>query len=371
MSKKVKTVIVTNAPAPYRVPGWRILSETEDISLNVIYCTKPHIDINLDFSEHGFPIFFLKSRYYVFDKRFLHFDLSIWNLLNKICPDVVITTGFIPTYLIAFAWSVIHKVPHVVMSDGTAQSEKSLSWFHRMIRRLVYSRSVSFIGACEGSRTLFHQYLISDERIHLSYLCIKNDRFIKNNVVPNFDFIFCSRFIQHKRPIFALQVAREVAICLGRKTSIQMVGTGNMLAEVQAFATQITDLVDTYFCGYVKQNKLPNLYLNSRIFLFPTEWDPWGVVANEACAAGLPVIVSPYAGVAGELVLDGVNGYVLDLNVELWSKAAVSLLVDDNHYAQFSKKSLERVAKYSFENAANGLSDAIKQASILNFKNIS
>jgi putative transposase len=53
--------------------------------------------------------------------------------------------------------------------------------------------------------------------------------------------------------------------------------------------------------GYFSQNELPYYYALTRVFLFPTLLDPWGVVANEACAAGVPVITCSNAGAAGDL----------------------------------------------------------------------
>src|SRR5947209_7444478 len=96
------------------------------------------------------------------------------------------------------------------------------------------------------------------------------------------------------------------------------------------------DRVDTHFHGFAKQNELPALYRSARLFLFPTHADVWGVVANEACAAGLPVIVSPHAGVAGELVLDGENGFVCALDVKLWTERAASLLTNQETWTRFS-----------------------------------
>jgi glycosyltransferase involved in cell wall biosynthesis len=277
-------------------------------------------------------------------------------------PDVVITTGFIPTYLFAFAWAVLHGVPHVAMTDGTAQSEKALSWLHRFVRRIVFARSASFVGACEGSRELFRQYGVPEKRIHLSQLCTDNDRFSRPGSAASADFIFCGRFVSHKRPLFAMEVAKEVAKRLGRRTMIDFVGSGAMEPEMRDYAAQIADFVDTRFHGYVTQDELPSRYADARIFLFPSEWDPWGVVANEACAAGLPVIVSPHAGAAGELVLDGSNGYIRELDVAQWTEAAVGLLSDDVLYSHFSKSGRERVADYTFDHAARGLAKAITQA---------
>ncbi|MBW8370389.1 MAG: glycosyltransferase family 4 protein [Thiobacillus sp.] len=362
MNPVINAVIVSNAPAPYRVPGWRRVAEAEDIHLDVIYCTQPHIDTTLDAAAHGFSTHFLTGRYKAMDRRFMHSDLGIWSLLNQLRPDVVITTGFIPTYLFAFAWAVMHGVPHVAMTDGTAQSEKSLSWLHRFVRRIVFARSAAFVGACEGSRDLYREYGVPDDRIHTSQLCADNDRFSRPGSATPVDFIFCGRFMESKRPLFAMQVAREVAVRLGRRTSIDFVGSGEMEPEMRDYAAQISDFVDVRFHGYATQAELPSRYADARIFLFPTEADVWGVVANEACAVGLPVIVSPHAGVAGELVLDGSNGYVRELDVAQWAEAAVSLLTDEARYSRFSQSSRERVAEYTFEHAARGLLDAIRQA---------
>ena len=362
MNSVINAVIVSNTPAPYRVPGWRRVAEAEDIHLDVIYCTQPHIDTSLDAAAHGFATHFLTGRYQAMERRFMHSDLGIWPLLNRLRPDVVITTGFIPTYLFAFAWAVMHGVPHVAMTDGTAQSEKSLSWRHRLVRRMVFKRSATFVGACEGSRDLFRQYGVPENRIHTSQLCTDNNHFSQPQSATPVDFIFCGRFMTSKRPLFAMEVAKEVAIRLGRRTSIDFVGSGVLEPEMRDYAAQIADFVDVRFHGYATQAELPSRYADARIFLFPTEGDVWGVVANEACATGLPVIVSPRAGVAGELVLDGVNGYVRELDVAQWAEAAVLLITDEALYSGFSQSSRERVAEYTFDHAARGLADAIRQA---------
>lgn len=362
MNSVINAVIVSNAPAPYRVPGWRRLAEAEDIRLDVIYCTQPHIDATLDAAAHGFATHFLTGRYRAMDRRFMHSDPGIWPLLDRLRPDVVVTTGFIPTYLFAFAWAVAHGVPHVAMTDGTAQSEKSLSWLHRFVRRTVFARSKAFVGACEGSRDLFLQYGVPNSRIHTSPLCADNDHFSRPRSAAPVDFIFCGRFMESKRPLFAMEVAKEVAIRLGRRTSIDFVGSGALEPEMREYAGQIADRVDVRFRGYATQAELPSRYADARIFLFPTEGDVWGVVANEACATGLPVIVSPHAGVAGELVLDGSNGYVRDLDAAQWAEGAARLLTDEALYRRFSQSSRERVAEYTFDRAAHGLAVAIRQA---------
>lgn len=358
----IRAVIVTNVPPPYRVPVWRLAAQAEGLDLQLVFCSHAHIDTALAPEDYGFSMHFLTAPYKIMDSRFTHSDFGIWSLLNRLRPDVVITTGYIPTFMYAFAWAIAHRVPHIAMTDGTYRSELYLSWKHKLVRHLVLRLSSGFIGASEGSRQLFSHYGIDGRRMHLSYLCADNDRFTSPPAANPVDFLFCARFVALKRPLFALDVARETALRLGRRVSIDFVGSGELEADMRAHAAGMADLVDCRFLGYASQAELPTRYANARLFLFPTENDTWGVVANEACAAGLPVIVSPHAGVSGELVVDGVNGRVLEMEVGPWAQAAVELLDNAEQCRAYAAAAHEQVKEYSYANSARGLVAAIRDS---------
>lgn len=364
----IKAIIVTNVPPPYRIPVWTLAAQAEGIDLQLVFCGQPHIDTSLSPDDYGFANHFLSGPYKIMDSSFTHSDFGVWTLLNRLQPDVVITTGYIPTFMYAFAWAVAHGVPHIAMTDGTYQSEKSLSWKHKLVRQIVLRLSSGFVGASEGSRKLFQQYGVDAKRMQLSYLCTDNDRFNLPASATPVDLLFCGRFVALKRPLFALDVAKAVAIRLGRRVSLDFVGSGELEPQMREHAAELTEHVETRFLGYATQAELPSRYANARVFLFSTENDTWGVVANEACAAGLPVIVSPQAGVATELVADAYNGYVREMQVELWAEAAANLLTDEVLYQQFSANSRKRVEEYSYSNSAQGLVAAIRESDALRHK---
>lgn len=135
-----------------------------------------------------------------------------------------------------------------------------------------------------------------------------------------------------------------------------------MLSELRELAQGARADLDVEFAGHVSQAELPRWFHRAKLFLFPTEFDPWGIVANEACLAGVPVIVSPYAGVAGELVRDLHNGRVLPLDLDTWTEAAAAILADEALQALWSERSKQAVVPYSFANAAAGLVVAARQA---------
>jgi glycosyltransferase involved in cell wall biosynthesis len=254
-------------------------------------------------------------------------------------------------------------VPHVAMTDGTLSSEMALSGLHRTVRRRVYRRSRAFVGASDGSFALYRSYGISATSMFKSHLCADNGRFADVDAGGrSFDFIFCGRFAAGKLPLFAIEVAASASRRLGRKTRLLMVGAGPLEANARASAGANAASLDCEFAGFATQEELPRHYARARLMLFPTQGDTWGVVANEACAAGLPVLVSPQAGAAGELIRDGENGRVLKLDVDTWAAAATAILSDEVTWRWMSARGRELVAPYTYANAAAGLLAALVHA---------
>ena len=114
--------------------------------------------------------------------------------------------------------------------------------------------------------------------------------------------------------------------------------------------------------GFVQPQEIASWYGRSRILLFPTRLDPWGVVANEALATGTPVITTPEAGVAGDLVIDAVNGYVIPPDPERWSGQATRLLRDGGLWRQVSDAASDSVKPFNFDIASQGIVKACEHA---------
>lgn len=361
-TRPIRCAVITNVPAPYRLPTWDLLAASGHVELHMVYCSGAHIDPSQDGRSSRYQVHFLKGRYDIHDTRFSHADPGVWRLLNSIQPDVVVTSGFIPTFLFAFAWAVTHRVPHVTMTDGTLESERGLSWKHRLVRRFVFSLTKSFVGACQGSTDLYLSYGLSRERIHVAALCTDNSRFASVAVPRNQDLLFCGRFIASKNPLLAIRVANLAAQRLRRRLVLRFVGKGDMEPAMRQMAQEVSEWVDVSFAGYLSQAELPLEYAASRVFLFPTSFDCWGVVANEACAAGVPCVVTPHTGVVDELIQDGVTGFVCPLDEAMWVDRVVQLLTDDALWQSMSLAARREVERFTFAHAAQGLLTALQQA---------
>jgi glycosyltransferase involved in cell wall biosynthesis len=363
-SGSTRVAIVTNIPAPYRLPMYELLAAKQGIELQLFFCSGREADREWDLARLKAAHVFLQERVLSWRDRYIHANPDLWPAIASFRPDVVVTTGFNPTHLLAFIFARLRGLPHVAMTDGTAASESALTFLHRRTRRWVYRRTEAFVGASEGSFDLYRQYDVPPSAMFKSHLCANNPAFAETPLANrDFDFIFCGRFVEGKLPLFAIEVAAQTSRLLGRRVRLLLVGSGKLADRMRHETELHSDGVEAHFTGFARQAELPGHYARAKVLLFPTLGDTWGVVANEACAAGVPVLVSPQAGVAGDLIVDGENGRVLSLDAPLWSQAAAALLTDSTMWGRMSACARRSVESYTYERAAEGLASAIARAS--------
>ncbi|MFM7632539.1 MAG: glycosyltransferase, partial [Betaproteobacteria bacterium] len=329
------------------------------------FCCRREPNRFRDLPAMRFDAVYLRERITTVNGRYIHNNPEVLAALTCFSPDAVIGNGFNPTHLYAMSWCALLRRTYVPMTDGTLLSERGLRKVHVGLRRWVYRRARTVIAASDGGFALYRHYGVPQSACYRSCLCIDNDSFrvaIDEHQTPEFDFIFCGRLEPGKRPEFAMEVAARCASLLMRKIRLLIVGSGTSEAALQLRAKAHSTKLEVVFHGFAKQAELPALYRSAKIFLFPTEADVWGVVANEACAAGLPVIISPHAGAADELVVDRKNGFVRTLDVEQWADCAASLLSNDGLREAYGQRSRMMVEPYNFDQSARGIIEAVRAA---------
>ncbi len=351
----MRTVIVTNIPTPYRNPVYSILNKKNNIDLLVLFCSKTEPNRNWKEIPLNFHYKFLSKK----SNTFTHFNINVFKELYKFKPDVVITAGFNPTMLFAWLWTLLNRKKHIPFSDANIHSESQLSFLHKLIRKIVYKFSSAFIGASEKTFDLFRTYKISNSKIFKSCLAIDNNQFKPtDNIIKEYDLLFCGQFNERKNPHFFNQIAIKLAESFHDLT-VLLIGSGSI--KDKCLIELKKNKINFYDAGFVQPNMLPKLYQSSNIFIFPTKEDPWGLVANEALAAGVPVCVSSVAGVANELVIDSYNGYVMEgFNINEWAEKCYLLLTDDSKYNLMKENAIKSVAVYTFSHAAEGILNAAK-----------
>ena len=109
-----------------------------------------------------------------------------------------------------------------------------------------------------------------------------------------------------------------------------------------------------HFIGFKNKSELADYYAAADLFAILSRGDIWGLVVNEAMTYGLPIITSNRCIAGTELVKNGENGYVVDLDdFSIIKQRFTELILDDDKLEIFGKNSCIKIAKYTFTQMAN------------------
>lgn len=356
LDENVKVAVISSTPTPYRDKVYDMIAEKMGNRFKVYYCgsKEPIREWKLKKLNHNH--LFLKG--WNIRKRggwsFVYFNFDIWKYLIKDRPEVVITTGFNPTHLFGWMYCLLFRKSHVPFTDTWAHADSVLTVIHQIVRKLVFSTSKAFIGPGQRTSELYQSYGVNPKKFFQSHLAADTEIYNENKPFHErpYDLMFAGQLHIRKSPLFFVDIAKKLK---ERFPTIRVLILGSGPME-EAMSTKLSESgVDYYFPGFIQPDNLPHYYASSKLFLFPTKLDAWGVVANEALASGTPVLVTPFAGAAYDLVQEGKNGYILDLDLDQWVEKITFLFENPNEWQKLSMKGLTSKNEYTYENAAKGI----------------
>jgi glycogen(starch) synthase len=139
-------------------------------------------------------------------------------------------------------------------------------------------------------------------------------------------------------------------------------GKGPYLDALKHRAYQLGIYSRVYFTGYIDDDTRNALYKSATVAVFPSLYEPFGIVALEGMAAGTPVIVSETGGL-GEIIHHGENGLkVYCDNVNSLADNIIWALQHPDHCKKMKVKALEDVQEiYSWDKIATQTSSVYKE----------
>ncbi|MBD1207407.1 MAG: glycosyltransferase family 4 protein, partial [Ignavibacteria bacterium] len=168
---------------------------------------------------------------------------------------------------------------------------------------------------------------------------------------------FAGKLLPFKRP---LDVVRAVALvrAKGLDCRVMVAGSGPLEAElIQEAAAQEVPLD---FLGFQNQSQMPAAYASADLLVLPsTGRETWGLVANEALACGVPILVSDQVGCGPDLAKGGGVGRIFPMG-------DIRALADAIAAGLTFPPSSEAVARvsdlHSIEAACEGIVEALSYA---------
>ena len=120
-------------------------------------------------------------------------------------------------------------------------------------------------------------------------------------------------------------------------------GKGGMLDELKAQAFNMGLSNKVYFTGYLNAKQVQKMYKCADVAVFPSTYEPFGIVALEAMLAGVPTVVSDVGGL-NEIVehrIDGMKSYAGNSNSI--ADSVLTLLYDAGLASNIAKRAKLKV----------------------------
>lgn len=108
------------------------------------------------------------------------------------------------------------------------------------------------------------------------------------------------------------------------------------------------------YYGTKNKNDLIDIYRENDIFVMPSKTETFGIVYAEAMSQGLPIIYTEHQGFDGQFE-EGVVGYHVNSEDENDIVKKIEMII--KNYDFLSKKCIEKVHKFKWENIVNIYSD--------------
>jgi L-malate glycosyltransferase len=167
-------------------------------------------------------------------------------------------------------------------------------------------------------------------------------------IAPNGERILlhASNFRKIKRVQDVVKIFHNVSKEIPSK--LLFVGDGPERATAEELSRQLGICDDVRFVG--KQEQIEDILAIADLFLLTSEYESFGLAALEAMAAGVPVI-STNAGGLGEIMIEGVTGYMGNIgDVETMSAQALSILTNESTLQQFKKGAANHALTFDIHN---------------------
>lgn len=100
---------------------------------------------------------------------------------------------------------------------------------------------------------------------------------------------------------------------------------------------------NVHFEGYVKEERLKELYARAKLLLFPSTYEGFGYPPLEAMASGCPVVAAHAASIP-EVCEDAVH-YVNPYSIDSIAEGIEQLLQDTSRREELTRKGYALVAK--------------------------
>ena len=395
-----RLAIFTSHPIQYQAPLFRALAASESIAPTVYFGSRHGADVAVDVgfgTAFKWDVPLLDGYEHEFlPNRASQPDVSRFRGVRLSRPEAVFANRHYDAVLV-FGWQTLAHIqmiqaawnaglPVLLRGDSTLRRAapggargalRRAMWLpaRQQLYAAAFRRVAGFLAV--GSRNLeyYRSFRVPQEKLFWAPAGVDNDWFslpesqraaararIRARLrVTDRTIVFASaaKLIGVKRPFDLVDAVADL-----RRRNIDghalFIGDGEERAAIEQRASHAGMAEATSITGFVNQRELPEWYAAADALVLPSASETWGLVVNEAMAAGLPVVVSDGVGCAVDLVREGENGFTYPCgNVQALAERLATIAGDDRRRRALGDRSREIVKGFGLDVTARATAHAV------------
>lgn len=372
-----------SAPAPYRNPFLARLANRDDIEMKVIFLSK----VCGEFNWHTDPVCEYPHEYIEIPDFLKIKNYPQWvpsklrRLLREEKFDVIVLNGyFLASHIYTAFWCMANRVPFLFWVESHNRGViKTLP--RRIVHRLFISpllrRAAGHFAVGSYAKERIVSCEIPAERVSIILNSPDVEKWISKTdeersrrdeirkelgLGPGPVLLFVGRMAPEKGVEELIEAFARLS--QGGRDDLQllMVGEGPLLERLKS-RCELENIRGVKFLGFVVPENLYPVYSAADAFVLPSRYEPFGVVAQEAAASGLPLVLSDCCGSAAELIIEGKNGYTYNKSggADELCKAIEKLCVNRDSWVEMGKYSRGIAKQYDYASGEEAFIASIKK----------
>lgn len=321
-----KVLIVTNIPNPYRIPLFNELNvqlKKEGIDLKVAFgaTTYARRQYKVDPSEFKFDYEILHTATFNIGNEEKVFFLyqGLLRLIKREQPEKIIIIGYSIGTLKIWLRSFFKKTNYLIWSGTILKKGLNDSFLRKLQRKILLKRASGYIAYGSKAKEYLLSMGVKPERIHVGINTVDttffnaNTELLRASLPPQTKkhLTYIGYLIERKNVIRILEAVKLLSQTRA-DFILDIVGDGSDRDNLENYVQEHKLHSYVLFHGYKQKQELTQYLCRSNCFLFQTDFDIWGLVLNEAMAAGVPCIASTEAGSSYDLIKEGETGFTAD-----------------------------------------------------------
>lgn len=394
-NSKYRVLIVVSHPVPYIIPLFRLMARHPKLEILVAYCslqgaqtyTDPEFGTEVSWQDvpllADYPWVLLHN--HSPQPRLGHFwglmNGELWQMMGSDRFDVAIVyAGYAyASFWIAAAAAKLKRKGFIFVTDASSiQPRDRAAWKSRLKPLLlpaIFRLGDAILVSSRLGQEVVCRLGMPKERVIITPSTVDNDWWSAQaarveagatraswGIPPQAPvLLFCAKLQPWKRPQDVLAAFARANV---EGSYLLLAGDGELRGQLeeQAQALNVGDRVK--FLGFVSQSQLPAIYCCADLFILSSEYEPFGVVVNEAMLCGCPVVVSDRVGARSELVWEGKTGFIYPCGeIETLAQILQTLLPDRERLQDMGQAARDRMATWSPQDNVEAQVRAIELAS--------